>query len=150
MLHNLFAFICIYPICLHVFQKMNEQDTIIAGNIGFWISTFLWLLCTWRLWFHSSWECFGRPSRDGDNVRRRYHSLSLILAPPSDIEQRQHEHHHTVPFIRWLTRRRAFHGLLWYVCRLFEYISHEVLFEKQNSKFVLSWFTVTLDRWCLF
>ena len=76
---------------------MREEDTIIVGKIGLGISTFLWLLCTWRLGFHSGWKCFGRPARGEDD----------------DEEEEQQQQGGAVPFLEWITRRRAFHGLLW-------------------------------------
>jgi len=79
---------------------MNEEETILAGKIGLVISIALWLLCTWRLGFHSCWECFERRDREGEDGIRC-----------------------SVPCVRWITRRRAFHGLLW-IATLCEVISY--------------------------
>jgi len=98
---------------------MNEQENILAGEIGLVISIFLWLLCTWRLGFHSCWECFGRSGGEREDVIRRYHS------PPQDsvLPLQRRRFAHTVPCIRLITRRRAFHGLLWIatLCDVFSY-----------------------------
>jgi len=101
---------------------MNEHETILVGKIGLAISIVLWLLCTWRLVFHSCWgECFGlgrAVGRDGEeDERRRYHSLSQVSVLPTGTEHQQQQQGQryacAVPFFRRITRRRAFHGLLW-------------------------------------
>ncbi|MGK3746013.1 MAG: hypothetical protein ACI8RD_010050 [Bacillariaceae sp.] len=74
---------------------MNEQDDILAGKIGLFISVILWLVCTWRLCFHA---------------RRRQNDQShdSIVRGSAENQQRL-----TAPSVRWVTRRRAFHVLLW-------------------------------------
>ena len=73
---------------------MNEQDDILAGKIGLFISVIIWLLCTWRLCFHAT-----RRQNDQSQV-----SVSIV---------RENQQRLTAPSVRWVTRRRAFHVLLW-------------------------------------
>jgi len=103
---------------------MNEQDIITVGKIGLGISTFLWILCTWRLVFHSRRKLCGRTDREGDNAIRHYHPLPLVSVLPSGTEQQQPQQQQAAPFIRWITRRRAFHSLLWIatLCEVVSYI----------------------------
>ena len=72
---------------------MNEQDDILAGKIGLLISVILWLICTWRLCFHAR--------RRGQNDQSQ---VSIV---------RENQQRLTAPSVRWVTRRRAFHTLLW-------------------------------------
>ena len=86
---------------------MDERETILAGKIGLAISIILWLICTWRFGFHVCGEFFERPSDDEEGLGRRYSPLSHFA--------RQHDENHdiAIPSIRWINRRRTFHGLLW-------------------------------------
>ena len=89
---------------------MNEQETVLAGKIGLLISIFLWLLCSWRLVFHLCWELIGWPGREGEDGRQHSQSQQVSILRRGAEAQQQRS---TVPCIRWITRRRAFHGLLW-------------------------------------
>mmetsp|Transcript_58622 Transcript_58622/g.65577 ORF Transcript_58622/g.65577 Transcript_58622/m.65577 type:complete len:370 (-) Transcript_58622:317-1426(-) len=70
---------------------MNDQENVLAGKIGLFISILLCLLCTWRLCFHTCWDW-----------------IIGVNGGSTENEQR-----YTVPSVRWFTRRRSFHVLLW-------------------------------------
>lgn len=94
---------------------MNDQENVLVGRVGLVISIVLWVLCTWRLGFHLCGGCFGGWSNHREREvggRRRYQFFSSQdsdsdLSEPIEDEQRQR------CTVRWLTRRRIFHGLLW-------------------------------------
>mmetsp|Transcript_19955 Transcript_19955/g.45475 ORF Transcript_19955/g.45475 Transcript_19955/m.45475 type:complete len:402 (-) Transcript_19955:273-1478(-) len=107
---------------------MNEEETLLAGKIGLGISVVLWLLCTWRLAFHS-WEWFAWPGRERNGESEygssRNNSTTQVSShEEGDAEEEQQQWRRcAAPCIRWITRRRAFHGLLW-IATLCEVVSY--------------------------
>lgn len=96
---------------------MNEQENVLVGKVGLGISVILWVLCTWRLGFHSCWCCYARYTNSIDGEENS-------TSQDADLSERiEWEHRQRYLFSFAFTRRRAFHALLW-IATLIELISY--------------------------